>query len=325
MKVKSEARSNIALVKYWGKRDPHLNLPAAGSVSMTLSGLTTLTELEFVDAATDVFVLNGTTLQGKGAAKLSAFIDRIRKASGTDLKVQMTSENNFPTAAGLASSASGFAALAVASAAAAGLELSEQQLSVLARQGSGSASRSIPGGFVHWHRGQLADGTDSFAESVAPPNHWNLTCLVLVTVRGEKDVPSTLGMNHTMASSPFYQAWVDSVAADIDEALAAIESKDFDRLADVAERSCLAMHASALAAKPGVLYWNAKTVDLIHRVRSLRAQGTPCFFTIDAGPHVKVFCESEHAPRLQAAFQEDPNVLEIIMASPGEGARLVNP
>ncbi len=323
MKVKSEARSNIALVKYWGKRDPLLNLPAAGSVSMTLSGLTTQTELEFADVPHDLIVLNGTTLEGKGATKLSTFVDRIRDASGEYRRVRMTSNNNFPTAAGLASSASGFAALTVAAAAAAGLELSPRELSVLARQGSGSASRSIPGGFVHWHRGELADGTDSFAESVAPPDYWDLACLVLVTVRGEKDIPSTAGMNQTMATSPYYQAWVDSVAGDITEALAAIATKDFEKLADVAERSCLAMHASALAAKPGVLYWNAKTVDLIHSVRSLRSQGIPCFFTIDAGPHVKVFCEAAHADRLKLVFEQDPNVIQIIMASPGAGARVV--
>lgn len=325
MKVTVEAQSNIALVKYWGKRDPALNLPAAGSVSMTLQGLTTRTQAEFTDAEHDHFVINVAPATGKNAEKLSRFVDLVRQAAHTDARLHMVSTNNFPTAAGLASSASGFAALALAATRAAGLDWDNDALSELARRGSGSAARSIPGGFVHWHRGQRPDGKDSIARSVAPPDHWDLHCLVLVTAYGAKDVPSTDGMNLTMASSPFYDAWVGTVAHDIDDALAAIHNRDFSRLADVAERSCLTMHASAMAARPGVLYWNARTVDLIHRVRALRDAGHPCFFTIDAGPHVKVFCEANASETLAEMFGRDPNVLEVLKATPGQGAHEVTP
>ena len=236
----------------------------------------------------------------------------------------MTSQINFPTAAGLASSASGFAALALAATRAAELDLDERELSILARRGSGSASRSIPGGFVEWHRGHRDDGTDSFAESIASPDHWDLSCLVLVTARGEKDVPSTQGMNHTMDTSPFYTAWVDSVAADIAAAKHAIARKDFEALALVAEQSCLTMHAGALAARPGVLYWNGRTVELIHQVRALRAEGLACFFTIDAGPHVKVFCETSALETLKSQFRDHPSVLDFITATPGAGATVLS-
>lgn len=323
MQVTVEARSNIALVKYWGKRDAAYNLPAAGSLSVTLDGLNTRTTVEFVDAARDVFVLNDSEFSGKRALKLTGFVDIIRGMASIESKVRMTSHNDFPTAAGLASSASGFAALALAASRAAGLDLSERELSALARRGSGSAARSIPGGFVVWHRGVNDDGSDSFAESIAPPDAWDLNCLVLVTALGEKDVPSTRGMNHTMATSPFYDAWIESVDADLRDAAFAIGAKDFEFLAEVAERSCLTMHASAMAARPGVLYWNGATVSLIQHVRRLRAAGRPCFFTIDAGPHVKVFCEASARDTLVAEFQQLPEVMDIIIARPGKGAEVL--
>lgn len=322
MTIHVQANSNIALVKYWGKRDPVLNLPAAGSVSMTLAGLTTTTSAAFGQPA-DTFEINGQVQTGKAAAKLSKFVDLVRERSGRTDGIAVKSSNDFPTAAGLASSASGFAALALAAARAAGLTLSPQELSVLARRGSGSAARSIAGGFVHWHRGARADGVDSYAESVAPASHWDLHCLVLVTAQGAKDLPSTDGMNLTMKTSPFYQAWIDTVETDIGDALQAISARDFQQLADVAERSCLTMHASGMAARPGVLYWNARTVELIHEVRRLRAGGSPCFFTIDAGPHVKVFCEANAADGLETLFRRHESVLDVLHATPGEGAHEV--
>lgn len=320
MQATAIARSNIALVKYWGKRDAALNLPAAGSISMTLDGLETRTTVEFREGDVDHVRINGVDLSGKELAKTSRFLDLVRPGA---LSAVVDSSNSFPTSAGLASSASGFAALALAATKAAGLDLSSQALSVLARRGSGSAARSIVGGFAIWHEGCREDGTDSFAEELAPQTHWDLHCLALVTVKGPKDVPSTEGMNLTMRTSPYYKAWIQTVNQDLELAKDAILGRDFEALGEVAEGSCLAMHASAMAARPGVIYWSARTLELVHEVRSLRASGTPCFFTIDAGPHVKVFCPAEVAPKVRAHFQNHPAVVDILEARPGAGTELL--
>lgn len=320
MKATAIARSNIALVKYWGKRDAVLNLPAAGSISMTLDGLETRTTVEFSEGEADRVRINGVELTGRELAKTSVFLDLVRPGT---LRAEVESSNSFPTAAGLASSASGFAALALAATKAAGMDLSSHALSVLARRGSGSASRSIVGGFAIWHEGCREDGTDSFAEELAPRTHWDLHCLALVTVKGPKDVPSTQGMNLTMRTSPYYEAWIRTVNQDLELARKAILTRDFEALGDVAEGSCLAMHASAMAARPGVIYWSARTLELIHEVRALRALGTPCFFTIDAGPHVKVFCPAADAPAVRAHFSHHPAVVDILEATAGAGAELL--
>ena len=317
------AHSNIALVKYWGKRDAALNLPAAGSLSFTLAALTTTTSVRLIDGPTDRVELDRAPVDG---ARVSPFLDLVRSRAGSDVRAEVVTANDFPTAAGLASSASGFAALALAAARAYGLELSEAQLSVLARRGSGSAARSISGGFCEMRAGIRPDGADAFAEQLAGPDHWDLRCVVLLTAEGAKAVGSTDGMHHTARSSPYYQAWVDSVPPDLDAARAAVLARDFERLAVVAERSCLRMHASAIASDPGVLYWNARTVELVHRVRAARAAGHAAFFTIDAGPHVKVFCTPDAVPAvldLAGDVAGEPIVSGPIVSGPGGPARLV--
>jgi len=320
MKATAIARSNIALVKYWGKRDAALNLPAAGSISMTLSGLETKTTVTFGDWVGDTLFINDSPVDPKTLEKTTRFLDRIRPGT---LCADIRSTNSFPTSAGLASSASGFAALALAASKAAGLDLTQQELSVLARRGSGSAARSIVGGFAFWHEGSAEDGSDSYAEELAPQDHWDLRCVVLVTVKGPKDVPSTEGMNHTMRTSPFYEPWIQAVNQDLGRAKDAILNRDFLGLTDVAEGSCLAMHASAMAARPGVIYWSARTLELIHEVRALRKSGTPCFFTIDAGPHVKVFCPAESLDAITTHFSGHPAIVDILVAGPGAAAELV--
>lgn len=312
------AHPNIALVKYWGKRDAALNLPAAGSLSVTLAGMQTRTSVTFEpELGDDEISLDGERATGRPAARVSQFLDLVRSRAGIDTSARVTSTNDFPTAAGLASSASGFAALALAATRAAGLELSPEELSVLARRGSGSAARSLFGGYVEMKPGSLADGTDAHAVAVADEEAFPLTCLVAVTVQGPKKVSSTVGMNHTMETSPYYDAWIATVAPAIVAAKEAIAAGDFDALAAVAEASCLQMHASAIAADPGVLYWRGVTVDLIHRVRDLRADGTGAFFSIDAGPHVKVFARPGDVGEVKAALREVDGVVDIIEASIG--------
>jgi diphosphomevalonate decarboxylase len=313
------ARSNIALVKYWGKADPALNLPAVGSISITLDDLWTDTAIRF-DAALehDELVLNGEA-RGDQLERVTACLDLIRAKAAIALKARVESRNNFPTAAGLASSASGFAALVGAASAALGVDWSERELSILARRGSGSAARSIFGGYVEMHKGDAADGSDSFAEPLAPAEHWPLAVLVAVTSSGEKAVGSGPGMSLSAASSPYYKDWVDSHPPDLDAARRAIATKDFEALATVSESSCLKMHAAAMSTVPPLLYWNGATVDCLNEVRALRRRGVPVFFTIDAGPQVKAVCLPEARTAVHAALSGIPGVAEVIATRLGPG------
>ncbi len=308
------AHSNIALVKYWGKRDRRLNLPATGSLSLTLGELTTTTTVREFSA--DTVLLDERPAPDPFARKVVAFLDLLADDLGLErppLLVQTA--NNFPTAAGLASSASGFAALTVAAVAALGASRSPEELSRLARQGSGSAARSLHGGWVEMAAGVRDDGADAVAHLVAPADHWDLRCVVLVTAEGAKSVGSTDGMERTAQTSPYYDAWVSGVPTDLADARTAVVERDFERLAVVAERSCMRMHASAMAADPAVVYWNGASIELIHRVRALRAAGHPVFFTIDAGPHIKVFCPPDVVPIVRDAA--DDVVVDSIESRPG--------
>lgn len=324
MKATAVAHPNIALVKYWGKRHVELNLPSAGSLSLTLAGLTTRTTVEFNQHLDkDIIFINDRVQAGKRLDRLSAFLDRMRSMASVGWRAKVQSENDFPTAAGLASSSSGFAALAAAGCAALGLEPTRDQLSVLARLGSGSAARSVPGGFVELHPGdEDGDGTDCFAAPFAGPGHWDLRCLIVLTAHGEKSVGSTEAMLRTADTSPYFDAFVESVPEDLDKARAAVKARDFQALAEVTEHSCLKFHAAAIAANPGILYWNGLTIQLIHRVRRMRAEGVKVFFTIDAGPHVKVFCESPALSAVREILRAVEGVGEILIARPGPGVRL---
>jgi diphosphomevalonate decarboxylase len=318
------AGTNIALVKYWGKRDVALNLPATGSLSLTLEGLGTRTTVRFAEGLTaDRVALDGAPADARFAARVTTFLDRVRARADLPLRAEVVTENSVPTAAGLASSASGFAALAVAAARAAGLACSPAELSELARLGSGSAARSIFGGFVEMARGERADGRDAVAAPLPGGAGWDVRLVVALTSASAKAIGSTEAMARTARTSPYYAAWVDGVAADLAEARAAVAARDLERLGVVAEHSALRMHACALAAEPGILYWNPATLAAIQAVRALRASGTPAYFTIDAGPHVKVLGAARDADAIAATLARVPGVLRAIVASPGPGARLV--
>ena len=318
----ARAGANIALVKYWGKRDARLNLPAAGSVSVTLSALFTETRLEPLadSAAADTLTINGEVV---AADRASAVLELMRSLAGTGPAFRIESRNNFPTGAGLASSASAFAALVMAADRALGLDLPKARLSELARRGSGSAARSIFGGFVEMLPGTLSDGSDAVAQPLATSEHWPLEVVVAITAAGPKAVSSTNGMNHTMQTSPYYPSWVASVADDLDAARTAIADRDFQRLADVGEFSALKMHASALAARPGLLYWNPATLACMQRIRELRAAGTAAFFTVDAGPQVKAICLPEAADQVAVQLAELPGVTRVVKSSLGQGAEVL--
>jgi diphosphomevalonate decarboxylase len=320
----AQAQPNIALVKYWGKRDTALNLPSTGSLSITLDALCTRTRVAF-DATLDhdELRLNGTA-HPAALARASACLDLLRAQAGSAAHARIETDNNFPTGAGLASSASGFAALVLAASAALGLDLDRRALSILARRGSGSAARSLFGGFVTLAAGQREDGADAYAEPLLDAAQWPLTVVVAVTSHEAKAVGSTAGMELGRRTSPFYAAWLAGADADLAAARAAVLAHDFAALAQVSESSCLKMHAVMLSSRPGLLYWNGATVDCLHRIRALREQhGLGVFFTVDAGPQVKAVCLPADAARVAAALGEIPGVASVLHSGLGAGAQLI--
>jgi diphosphomevalonate decarboxylase len=326
--VTARAGTNIAFVKYWGKRDKVLNLPATGSLSLTLAQLGSETRVRFAEGAgeldgRDRVLLAGAPADDRFAGRVRGFLDLVRARAGVRLPAEVSTTNSVPTAGGLASSASGFAALALAATRAAGLDLSPSELSALARRGSGSAARSIFGGFVDMAAGAALDGSDAHAEQLLGPEAWDVRLVVALTTRAQKPLGSTAAMELTAATSPYYAAWVESTTRELPEARSAVAARDLGRLGAIAERSALRMHACALSAEPAIIYWNPTTLAAIQAVLALRAAGTAAWFTIDAGPHVKVLAGATDAPAIAASLGQVPGVHDTIVAAPGPGAHVV--
>jgi diphosphomevalonate decarboxylase len=326
-KASAIANSNIALVKYWGKRDEELILPYNSSISVTLDNLFTHTTVEFSKYfPEDKVFINGKEIE-KGTQEYEEYIGRfLRKLrelypkQTNQMKAKIFSINNFPTSSGLASSASGFAALALACNEALDLNLSKKKVSILARLGSGSACRSIYGGFVEWKKGNKKDGSDSFAYQLAPPDHWKeFRIIVCITSMKEKKIKSRAGMKQTVKTSPFYRAWLETVENDLKDVEKGILKKDFSLVGKTTESNCLKMHATMLTTYPPIIYWNEETISLINAVMNLREDGKECYFTIDAGPQVKVLCLENNvnviAKRLKWAFEGN-----LIITKPGGDA-----
>jgi diphosphomevalonate decarboxylase len=317
----ARANVNVALVKYWGKRDVGLNLPATGSISLTLDGLWVQASCRFGVSA-DECTIDERRPSDDDRMRLLRFVDLVRAEAGIEARAQVRTTSGVPSGIGLASSAAAFAALAAATSDAAGLRLEAPALSALARRGSGSAARSIFGGFVEWHRGERPDGRDSIAERLCAPDEWDVRVVVAVTSEARKAVSSRDGMQRATAS-PFYPAWVASAAADLEEARRAIAARDLEALGLVAEHSALKMHAIGLAARPPLVYWRGATVECLHRVWALRAEGTPAYVTIDAGPQVKALCEAADATRVASALRDVPGVARVLVCAPGAGVEVV--
>lgn len=318
------AHSNIALIKYWGKSNQKLNIPAVDSISITLKELSTKTTVRISEnLEKDTLILNNRPAVEKQRLRISRFLDLIRHEKKFDFPLEIKSENNFPTAAGLASSASGFAALALAASKAAGLNLSSFELSELARKGSGSAARSIYGGFVHMHRGDEKSGMDAVADQLYDENYWDLRLLILVTSIKEKEIGSTEGMNLSAKTSPYYKNWIQSSIGDISEMKNAIVKKDFEKLGELSEFSCLKMHALAMSSNPGIIYWNENTIKIINKVRALRKSGLGVFFTIDAGPQVKVLCLPQDISKVKDEFKNIKGIKQTIHSAIGPSAYIL--
>ena len=313
-KVTAVAHANVALVKYWGKRVGGGNLPAVGSLSVGLEALQTTTSLSVASA--DRVMFNGQAAGAEKAARIISYLDLWRCRFGFRQRLAVETANNFPTGAGLASSASGFAALALALDRLLGAGLAPAALSCLARQGSGSAARSLFGGFVELPAAMDA-GDDPAAKQLLAAEGWPLHVLVAITQTGEKAIGSTEAMARAAASSPYYEAWVQSHGEDLAGARQALQARDFVALAEIAERNCLKMHATVMSASPPLIYWTGATLAVVQRVRGLRDRGLNVFFTIDAGPQVKVICDGDALPQAQVELAAIDGVRQVIYSAIG--------
>ncbi len=321
MKATAKAHTNIALIKYWGKRDETLILPTNNSLSLTLDGFYTTTTVTFRDdLSSDTFFLNDQAITGEQFNRVSTFLDLIRsETQATNLYAEVRSTNHVPTAAGFASSASGFAALAAATTRALDLSISDQDLSRLTRQGSGSACRSIYGGFVEWRQGTKPDGSDSFAVQVQPAEHWDVRVAAVVLSDTMKKVSSREGMKRTVNTSPFFSGWVNSIPYDLELIKQGIKDRDFEKVGNIAEANCLKMHATTLGANPPFTYWHATTLAVMQEVQTMRERGIPAFFTIDAGPNVKVLYLPKDEATVKKALLDIPGVHDVIVSRSGQG------
>lgn len=319
MKATARACANIALVKYWGKRPGVLNLPAQGSLSLTLAALVTETTVELGSFERDELILDGEPADPK---RTTEFLDLVRELAGRHERARITTENRFPTASGLASSASGFAALAVAATKAFGLPLQPRALTRLARRGSGSAARSLFGGFVRMHAGDRDE--DCFAEPIASPLVDRVRMVIAIVGGG---TPKTHGsrdaMEHVAATSPLYAGWLACVPPDLMTAEQALAAGDLEALGTLAEANALAMHASAIAARPAVIYWQPASLAALAAVRTLRGNGRAAWATMDAGPHVKVLTTVEDADHVARALAGVEGVTATTISSPGAGATVL--
>lgn len=311
----AQAFANIALIKYWGNRQQALRLPANGSISFNLDGLYARTRVQFSSELTqDQLILNGQAQVGAALERVSRFLDAVRTMAGMKERAVVQSENNFPMGAGIASSAAAFAALSLAGSRAAGLTLSEAQLSRLARLGSGSACRSVPGGFVEWQPG--TGDADSYAFSIAEPDHWALVDCVAIVASEHKVIGSTQG--HALADrSPLQAARVTDAPRRLARCRAAIRLRDFDALAQVVEQDSTLMHAVMMTSTPPLFYWQPTSLLLMQLVPTWRAEGLPVCYTLDAGPNVHVFTLAEYADLVCERLQAVPGVRMVLRAGVG--------
>lgn len=322
MHATAYANSNIAFIKYWGNRDEALRLPANASLSMNLDGVFTRTTVRWDHTIKqDQLILNGQEQTGEPLIRVSQHLDAIRKRLGLNSYAEIDSENNFPMGAGIASSASSFAALTVAGFAAAGAQetVSEREMTTIARLGSGSASRSIPTGFVEWH---AADHhADSYAESIANPEHWGLVDVIAIVSSAHKEVGSKQG--HPSANTSDLQAArVQGAGERLRICKKAILEHDFDTFAEVVERDSNLMHAVMMTSRPALFYWQPASLTVMSAVRRWRADGLQVCYTLDAGPNVHCLCTARDAEAIRRELGELPGVQDVRFAAVGGGARV---
>jgi diphosphomevalonate decarboxylase len=317
----AQASPNIAFIKYWGNRDNSLRIPVNGSISMNLDELFTRTTVSFQPSLPyDELIINGHDVAGAGRERVSYILDIIRGMANIPDRAEVMTENNFPSGAGIASSASAFAALALAGTTAAGLSLGERDLSRLARRGSGSAARSVPGGFVEWQAGESDE--DSFAFSIAGPSHWNLVDCVAIVSASHKKTGSTEG--HSIApTSPLQTARLADAPRRLELCRSAILNCDFDAFASIVELDSDMMHSVMMTSTPALHYWKPASLEVMDRVRAWRAEGLPACYTVDAGPNIHVICPESEAHTIDKRLRDIPGVQDVLVARPGGPAQLI--
>ncbi len=324
-KVRVKAPANLAFIKYWGRRNDELILPLNDSISMNLSNCYTITEIEESDRDEVKVKFYGEQekeLEGGQRERVLRQVERLRQKYGFEKKVKIWSENNFPADAGIASSASGFSALTLAMIELMGVKLSERELSIETRlSGSGSACRSIPNGLVKWVKGEKEDGSDSFAYSLYPPEHWELWDLVVVVSKQKKKVGSAEG--HKLAKNEYMEARLKRIEERVREVELALEQRDLERLGRVIENDAMSLHAVAILSQPPLYYLNGRTFEVIERILNLRQFGIEGYFTMDAGPNVHVVCEARDKKRLREELLGIEGVEEIIENKVAKGARVI--
>ena len=323
MRAEAVAHPNIALVKYWGKRDERLILPHQSSLSLTLAPLSVRTSVAWGLGAHEV-ELNGKAAVGSERQRVVDLLELLRAKDGGLGFAKVVSEGDFPASAGLASSAAGFAALAVAARAAASLPRDVRVESILARRGSGSACRSIQGGACIWRRGERDDGEDSYAEQAFDEHHWpELRMFVAMVSREEKETKSRDGMRLTVETSPYYPAWTRDAEDEVPRAVQALRQRDLEALGELAERNAWRMHATAIAADPPLCYLLPKTLQLIHALRAERKNGVLAYFTLDAGPNPVILTVEKHAAAAEE-LARSCGAAEVVRCHVGGDARVLS-
>jgi diphosphomevalonate decarboxylase len=321
MKATAIAPANIAFIKYWGNKNADLRLPENGSISMNLDNLSTTTTVEFSqDYKNDEIIIGGKNIFSSDARAIK-HLNLVREIAGIKTFAKVTTTNNFPIATGLASSASGFAALSLAATVAAGLKLSEKELSVLARQGSGSASRSIPSGFVEWFAAD--ESKDSYSVSLYSPDYWDILDVIPIISAEEKEISTTAG--HKVAhSSVFYPSRLANIGNKLQKAKEYMADKNFAAFGGLVEAESLELFATMLTSTPSLVYWLPESIQMIKNVHKWRRDGLPVYFTEDAGPNLHLIIEGKNIDLLLNELNNIKGIEKIIVNKPSQGARLIN-
>jgi len=315
------AGANIAFIKYWGRASSSPLVPLNSSISMTLDAAHTTTTVAFADDyADDSLTLNDAPAGAEAMLRASRHLDRVRALAGTAARAQVVSRNSFPAASGIASSASGFAALTVAAAAALGLQLTPQQMAALAREESGSAARSLLGGYVEWD----AHAPDqACVRQLAPETHWDLVDVIAIVSEAAKPV-SSLGGHALAHTSPLLGARIAALEAALAQTRDAIARRDLAMLGEVAEADALSLHAIALTSRPPILYWQPATLTILHAVHRWREEGLPAYFTIDAGPNVHILTTRAYAEAVAQRVRALEGVSNVLVCGSGSAPRLTD-
>ena len=319
MKATAIAHSNIAFIKYWGRKDEILRLPVNGSLSMNLSNLTTTTTVEFNERLRKDVVTIKDGNNKKDPLRVITHLNRVRDLAGLSLRVKVVTQNSFPSSTGLSSSASGFAALTLAAVQAIGLHLSEKELSILSRQGSGSACRSIPNGFTEWVDGNTSQ--TSYAVSLYPPEYWDIVDVVVIVSNEKKVIPTSEGQKSAQSSS-FYSKRISLINKKIKQCKKYLNKKDFVRFGSLIEKEALEMHAIMLTSSPPLIYWLPTTVLLMKKVMEWRGEGLLCYFTINTGQDIHIICQQKDTKFVVQKLQTIKEIKKIIINNPAKGAYL---